>query len=130
MARSRWIATGIEVAMIVFVAVLLLHRLVPMRAAPPSPANTVTFTLTGLNGKPISPGVYQGKAVLLNFWAPWCPPCRMEIPWLQKLQNENRARLVVVGVVADPDQYAHAAAFMGHSTAVQNSWNGIGRILI
>jgi len=112
MTRSRSIATGIEVAVIVFVAALLAYRFVPRRAAAPSPANAVAFTLTGLDGNPISPSVYKDKAVLLNFWAPWCPPCRMEIPWLQKLQNENRARLVVVGVVADPDQYAHAAAFM------------------
>ena len=114
MARIRWITTGFEVAMIVFVAVLLLHRFVPMRAAEPSPANAVTFMLTGLDGNPISPSVYKDKAVLLNFWAPWCPPCKMEIPWLQKLQDENRGKLVVVGVVADPNEYAHAAAFMRH----------------
>ena len=114
MARIRRVTTGIEVAMIVFIAALLVRRFVPMRAAAPSPANAVAFTLTGLDGHPISPGVYQGKAVLLNFWAPWCPPCRMEIPWLQKLQDENRGKLVVVGVVADPNEYAYTAAFMRH----------------
>ena len=55
MARIRWITTGFEVAMVVFVAVLLLHRFVPMRAAEPSPANAVTFTLTGLDGNRLDP---------------------------------------------------------------------------
>lgn len=112
MNRRRWISTGIEVVLILFVAVLLVREFVPMRAAAPSTANAVHFTLTGLSGNSISPGNYQGEALLLNFWAPWCPPCKMEIPWLQKLQNENRGKLVVIGVVADPNQYARAAAYM------------------
>ena len=89
MARIRRVTTGIEVAMIVFIAALLVRRFVPMRAAAPSPANAVAFTLTGLDGHPISLGVYQGKAILLNFWEPWCPPCRMEIPWYER-RSKNR----------------------------------------
>ena len=100
--------------MVALFVVLILHRFLPAKAATPSPANARTFTLTGLEGNPISPSAYKGKAILLNFWAPWCPPCRMEIPWLQKLQNEDRGKLVVVGVVADPGEYAHAAAMMRH----------------
>ncbi|HUY82373.1 MAG TPA: TlpA disulfide reductase family protein [Acidobacteriaceae bacterium] len=91
---------------------LVLHRVIPVRAAAPTAANAKRFTLMGLDGKPIAPSAYEGKAVVLNFWAPWCPPCKLEIPWLQKLQDANRGRLVVVGVVADPDTYARAAAMM------------------
>jgi thiol-disulfide isomerase/thioredoxin len=112
MQYKRWIRMGLDAAMLIGFAALLLHRLLPARAVPPSARNAVTFTLTGLDGKPISPAMYQGKAVLLNFWAPWCPPCRLEIPWLQKLQDENRGKLVVVGVVADPGEYARAAQMM------------------
>lgn len=112
MKRRRWISTGIEVALVLFVAVLLVRHFVPVKAAAPTSANSVAFTLTGLDGNPIPPSDYQGKAILLNFWAPWCPPCKMEIPWLQKLQNQNRGKLVVIGVVADPNQYARAAAYM------------------
>ena len=112
MGFRRWIRMGLEWGiMLVFVA-LIVHRFLPTKAAVPSAGNAVAFTLRGLDGAPIAPDAYKGTAVLLNFWAPWCPPCRMEIPWLQKLQDQNRGKLVVVGVVADPDQYAHAAAMM------------------
>ncbi|NTV12657.1 MAG: TlpA family protein disulfide reductase [Desulfobulbaceae bacterium] len=44
----------------------------------------------------------QGKVVLVNFWATWCPPCRKEIPSLVKLQESYRSKgLVVVGVSMD-----------------------------
>jgi thiol-disulfide isomerase/thioredoxin len=46
---------------------------------------------------------YAGKAVLINFWATWCPPCRMEIPDLVKLQKEYKGKLVILGVSVDQD---------------------------
>ena len=114
MKPARWIRMGLEWTAAALLALLILHRFLPVKASAPSAKNAVTFTLTGLDGNPIPPGAYRGKAVLLNFWAPWCPPCRMEIPWLQKLQNKERGKLVVVGVVADPGEYARAAAMMRH----------------
>ncbi len=112
MNRRRWIGIGLETALTLVVIVLVAHHLIPARAAAPTAANAKSFTLQGLNGEPIEPSAYAGKAVVLNFWAPWCPPCKLEIPWLQKLQEANRGRLVVVGVVADPETYARAAAMM------------------
>ena len=112
MNRKRWIGIGLETALVLVVVVLAAHRLIPARPAAPSPANAKSFTLRGLSGEPIAPEIYEGKAVLLNFWAPWCPPCKLEVPWLEKLQEENRGRLVVVGVVADRETYARAAAMM------------------
>ena len=45
---------------------------------------------------------YQGKVVLLNFWATWCPPCRAEIPDLVKLQQSfGRDKVAVIGVSVD-----------------------------
>lgn len=112
MERKRWIRTGLEWTALALLAALVLHRFLPSKAAAPTTANARAFTLTGIDGNPIPASTYQGKAILLNFWAPWCPPCRMEIPWLQKLQNEERGKLVVVGVVADPSKYPYAAAMM------------------
>jgi thiol-disulfide isomerase/thioredoxin len=46
------------------------------------------FTLENLNGQKISLASYKGKAVLLNFWATWCGPCKVETPWLIDLRNK------------------------------------------
>ena len=44
-------------------------------------------TLTGLDGKTYSLAALRGKVVLLNFWATWCPPCRKEMPDMEKLSR-------------------------------------------
>jgi peroxiredoxin len=46
------------------------------------------FTLPGLDGKMVSLTDYKGKVVFLNIWATWCPPCREEMPSMEKLYNE------------------------------------------
>jgi peroxiredoxin/outer membrane lipoprotein-sorting protein len=61
----------------------------------PAPA----FTLTGVKGSTVSLAKYKGKVVLLDFWATWCGPCRIEMPLVQKLYAEFKAKgLVVFGV--------------------------------
>ena len=51
----------------------------------------------------------QGKVVLVNFWATWCPPCREETPWLVRLSQEYQERgLAVVGVSMDEERNAGA----------------------
>ena len=55
-----------------------------------------------LDGKPVKASDFEGKVVLLNFWATWCGPCRMEIPSLIELQRRHADRgLVVLGVSMD-----------------------------
>lgn len=57
------------------------------------------FTLQDLNGNQISLAELRGKRVVINFWATWCGPCRMEIPHLENLFNKYKSRgLVVLGV--------------------------------
>lgn len=43
------------------------------------------FTRTDVEGRPVRLSRYRGKVVLLNFWATWCPPCRRELPSMEKL---------------------------------------------
>ena len=55
--------------------------------------------LVNLEGQPVRLSSLQGKAVVLNFWATWCPPCRREMPLLDSLQTEFKDKgLVIVGV--------------------------------
>ncbi|MGH8185738.1 MAG: TlpA family protein disulfide reductase [Steroidobacteraceae bacterium] len=68
----------------------------------PGKKANLNFTLRDVNGKPVRLSQYRGRVVLLNFWATWCGPCRVEIPWLIDLYREHRARgLVVLGVSVD-----------------------------
>jgi cytochrome c biogenesis protein CcmG/thiol:disulfide interchange protein DsbE len=60
------------------------------------------FTLEDLNGKKVSLASYKGKAVLINFWATWCAPCKIETPWLIELRNQYAAQgFEIIGVSAD-----------------------------
>lgn len=60
------------------------------------------FALRDLSGHPVSLADYRGKAVLLNFWASWCAPCRVEMPWFVALQQKYASRgFVVLGIDKD-----------------------------
>ncbi len=68
-------------------------------------AEALQFSLPDLDGTPRNLGEWSGRVVLLNFWAPWCPPCRKEIPALMELQAKYGERgLTVVGVAVDTHQ--------------------------
>ena len=56
------------------------------------------FALPGIEGQSISLSQYRGKAILLNFWATWCVPCKDEMPLLQEVFDSHSDQLVVIGV--------------------------------
>ena len=57
------------------------------------------FTLSDLDGKPVKLSSLRGKVVMLDFWATWCGPCRIEMPSIQKLHREFKGRgLIVLGI--------------------------------
>lgn len=63
-------------------------------------APNVTFK--DLEGKEIQLSQFKGKVVLVNFWATWCEPCRIEIPWLINIQKKYAARgFTIIGVAMD-----------------------------
>lgn len=62
------------------------------------------FTLKDLQDKDVSLSQLKGKVVLVNFWATWCEPCRIEIPWLIELQQKYGTRgFVVLGLSVDDE---------------------------
>ena len=88
-------------------------------AAPPLPemSHTLTtlkpakaaknFTLPDLDGKPHKLSDYRGKVVLVNFWATWCPPCRREMPSMERLSKRLKDQPFVILAInqqEDPEQ--------------------------
>ena len=70
------------------------------------------FTLESLDGKSMRLSDLRGKAVLLNFWATWCAPCKIEMPWFVELQSEYGPQgLQIVGVAMDDSSTEDIAKF-------------------
>jgi thiol-disulfide isomerase/thioredoxin len=59
------------------------------------------FAVKGIDGGTVNLAAVRGKVVLLNFWATWCGPCRLEVPDLVELQKKYQDRLQVIGLVVD-----------------------------
>jgi thiol-disulfide isomerase/thioredoxin len=63
--------------------------------------------LLTLDGKEVKPSDYKGKVVLVNFWASWCPPCKEEMPILEKVyQKYNDKNFVILAVNMDTSEGA------------------------
>jgi thiol-disulfide isomerase/thioredoxin len=70
--------------------------------APNAKPAKLNFTLKDISGKDVKLSSYKGKVVLLNFWATWCGPCKIEIPWFNEFQQKYQDKgLVVVGISTD-----------------------------
>jgi len=100
---------------IVLVAVILLaHQKSPYQLPPPKMDITVLdvrtetvwdFTLPNLSGESVHLTDFKGNVVLLNFFGTWCPPCREEMPSLEKAFQTNKDRgFVVLGIAGDKEK--------------------------
>jgi thiol-disulfide isomerase/thioredoxin len=67
-----------------------------------SPNPAPNFSLVSLDGKKYALKDFKGKVLLLDFWATWCGPCRMEVPHLKELHTQYKDKgLRIVGVALD-----------------------------
>jgi cytochrome c biogenesis protein CcmG/thiol:disulfide interchange protein DsbE len=76
----------------------------PQYVSPLSGKPAPAFALEDLTGKKVTLASYRGKALLINFWATWCAPCRLETPWLIELRNKYAAQgFEILGVDTEGD---------------------------
>ena len=64
----------------------------------PSSAPLFAATLNDLEDKPVALERYKGKPLIVNFWARWCGPCRVEIPELIAIRKAHKGKLEVLGI--------------------------------
>ena len=105
MRRSKLLLIGLSAVLIALVAGVYIGT-APSPADPSLPDGAVARLLaTRLNdsaGKPQAIAQWQGKTLVINFWATWCPPCREEMPSFSRLQSKYAANGVqFVGIALD-----------------------------
>ena len=76
----------------------------PIYVSPLMNKSAPAFTLENVSGQKVSLADYKGKAVLINFWATWCGPCKLETPWIVELRNQYAAQgFEVLGIDTEGD---------------------------
>ena len=89
-----------------------------------------TYQLTDLSGRPIRLADLRGKAVWVNFWTTWCPPCQSEVPILRALSERYKARgLVLVAISVQETSPADVAAYASrYQLGYTIGFDGSGKI--
>ena len=115
--RNRWLQAPWLALLLALCSMLTTHGSVAAEAVfspvPGQPA-APPLKLLDMDGKSVDLKKLQGSIVLVNFWATWCPPCKREMPSLQrlwqKMEKQTKLRVVAVNIGEDADT---AFAFMG-----------------
>jgi peroxiredoxin len=112
MKRKRLVIAGVALTGAIvagyWVWPILMHQaamaILESRAAIRQSRAAPDFTLRDANGGSVELAGFRGKVVLLNFWATWCGPCKVEIPWFTEFQKQYQAQgFTVVGVSMDEE---------------------------
>ena len=109
--KNRWLLVAVGGGLLVAAFTPLPERMArwvsgqrveAQGCSPDARAANLDFTLKDMNGAEVRLADLKGKVVLLNFWATWCGPCRLEIPWFVELQEKYKDQgFRVVGISVD-----------------------------
>src|SRR5699024_7178323 len=70
------------------------------------------FEVTTLDGEHVKLSDYRGERVMLNFWATWCPPCRAEMPDMQKVYEKENVTILAVNMIETESNEEDVADFV------------------
>jgi len=97
-----WLERVVTAGLLIFVAVRLGPQVGAWVGVAPDQGRAPDYTLVTLAGDTVRSSDLAGKVVVVNFWATWCPPCRLEMPSLQKLHERRSGDdVVVLGFATD-----------------------------
>ena len=107
---TRYLTRFVTVSLVVFLIVVgcSTSRTASAQAVKPTKDRKAApdFTLKDASGKQVKLSDYRGKAVILDFWATWCGPCKVEIPWFIEFQRKYKNQgLVVLGVASGDEEW-------------------------
>ncbi len=104
-----WVAAGLAVVAAVIAIDATSHR--PAAALPPKPAPALTLPSLRDPARQVMLSAYQGRPVIVNFFASWCGPCQQETPLLARYYASTHGKVAIIGVDAD-DSAAKAMKFL------------------
>lgn len=132
MKRAVAVLGGVAAAVLLYLA---LHGTRPAAAVRPAPE----FALSSLEGRTVRLSDFRGKVVVLNFWATWCPPCRREMPSMERLSQQLQGEPFVVLAIDQQetpddvfvftgqlDPTPHFPILLDRNSAVAPAWGVLG----
>ncbi len=104
--RRRTILGALAAAVLPLKAAISIRKPADRKRAP-------GFELIDASGQPVRLSDFQGKVVLIDFWATWCGPCRGEFPWLNELSEKYSPQgLAVLGISMDEERWNAVKPFL------------------
>lgn len=115
---SAWVLGGVAIGAFVLIMLIVIYSQPAAKNSSIGPAGLAgspaqSFILPELRGGTASLQDFRGHLVVLNLWASWCPPCRAELPDLQRLYDQLRMKKLVVLGVNEGESAQRAQAFAG-----------------